>query len=292
MEWREVCAVVVTFHPDRTVAANLAAIRPQVAGMTVVDNGSPAEELAGLRGEAARLGFTLLENGANLGIAAALNRGVRWAAEHGFRSVLLLDQDSRVTEDFAAVMLACAERSALGERLAILVPRYVDSRSGKVLPPPATRTGGALQAATTSGSLMPLAIFAAAGCFWEELFIDGVDYEYSLRLRSLGYSIAECPEAVLLHAPGTPIFFRLPGTRRIVQAANYSPLRRYYQERNKVLIARRHWREHKAFLAGQFIISIKDMMKIVLMEPGKLRKIRFFLRGVVDGVRGRSGPFA
>ena len=281
-----ICGVLVSYHPDAEVLRNLEAVRAQVQGLVVVDNGSSAEELALLRGVMGGGGFELMENGTNLGIATALNLGVRWAQAQGFRWVLLLDQDSRVTEGFVAAMRAGWARNAPGGRLAILVPRYVDSRFGTVLAPPVAG-GGGLQAATTSGSLMPLAVFEDAGWFWDELFIDGVDYEYSLRVRELGYGIQECVEAVLLHSPATPSYHQFLGKR--VQAGNYSPVRRYYQERNKILVCKRHWRGYAGFLLGQFLISGKDLGKIVLLEGGKGEKVRMFGRGIWDGLRGRMG---
>ena len=69
---QRVCAVVVTYHPDAAVMVNLAEVRGQVDGMVVVDNGSDSEVL---RGAKERVGFVLVENGENLGIGVALNRG-------------------------------------------------------------------------------------------------------------------------------------------------------------------------------------------------------------------------
>jgi rhamnosyltransferase len=183
-------------------------------------------------------------------------------------------------------MLACATSSYWGDRLAIVVPRYLDSRFGSVLEPPG-EANGELQAATTSGSLTPMSVFETAGLFAEELFIDGVDYEYSLRVRARGLVIAECREAVLLHSPGTPTYHRILGSR--FQTANYSPVRRYYQERNKIWVTRRYWRRFLSFCMRQFSISIKDLIKIVLVEQDRGRKCRFFFRGISDGLRGRTG---
>ncbi len=79
MEKKSVCAVVVTYHPDDVVLENLVAIRPQVQGLLVVDNGSSEERRNRLRRGARDVGFTLIENGENLGIATALNIGAKWA---------------------------------------------------------------------------------------------------------------------------------------------------------------------------------------------------------------------
>jgi rhamnosyltransferase len=281
------CAVVVTYHPDADALENLRAVRPQVECLVVVDNGSSAAELSMLREAGLALGFDLIENETNLGIATALNSGVRHAQALHKEWIFLFDQDSRVTDGFVSTMLDAFSNSASGDRLAILVPRYIDSRFGHVLPSQGDE-GVHQQAATTSGSLTPARVFDRAGMFLDELFIDGVDYEYSLRVRSLGMVIDECPAAQLLHSPGTPSYHSLFGLKRF-QVANYSPLRRYYQERNMILITRRYWRRFMPFLLGQITISLIDFIKILIAEDDKWRKCRFFFRGIIDGLRNRTG---
>ena len=96
----------------------------------VVDNGSSVEETLPVACSTASRRLTryvLIENGENLGIGAALNIGVRWAEANGSQWVALFDQDSTVTEDFIAQMLAdfehCARRLDI---LLLLMPRYRD----------------------------------------------------------------------------------------------------------------------------------------------------------------------
>jgi rhamnosyltransferase len=99
-------AIVVTFHPRTEYLENLAKIRDQVDLLIVVDNGSNENELAQIRFASREPGFKLIANGDNLGIAAALNLGVREAQKEGCRWVALFDQDSVVTEGFIATMIA------------------------------------------------------------------------------------------------------------------------------------------------------------------------------------------
>ena len=280
-------AAVVTYYPDSDVLDNLRLLREQVQQIVVVDNTPAAAGVQTLREACHAPGIEIIENGENLGIAAALNQGVSRLRDEGCESVFLFDQDSTVTDGYIATMLQCLSGYGQEKQIAILVPRYVDRRFGTTLEAPAGRSG-ALEAATTSGSLMPMEVFAAAGFFAEELFIDGVDYEYSLRVRGRGYSIAECKDAILLHSPGSPTYHRIAGSKPF-QVANYSPVRRYYQERNKIWVAKRYWRSFAGFCARQFLTSFKDLLKIVLAETSKWRKIQYFFRGVRHGLLGRTG---
>lgn len=282
-----VCAVVVTFHPDIDVLENLSALRPQVQGLVVVDNGSSVEQVVFLRSAASQIGFSLIENGENLGIAAALNIGVRWADANAFQWLALFDQDSAVTEGFMETMLHAFENHSRRDRLAILVPRYIDKRSGSDLPAIAV-SGGGLEAAMTSGTLMRLSTFHQYGPFEEGLFIDAVDYEYSLRLRSHGYFIEECGQALLLHSPGAPRVHTLQG-KYLFRTSNYSPIRRYYQERNKVWVTKRYWKQFPFFCAKLFFFSSKDFIKCILAENRKWDKFYYGSLGIADGLRGRMG---
>lgn len=280
-------AVVVTFHPEDSVGEHLTALRAEINVVVVVDNGSSAAELNWLRKICFELNAHLIENGSNLGIATALNVGIRRLMDLGVEYVFLFDQDSCVTTGFARVILARFENSPWGARLGILVPQYHDRRLNSEIPPNRVREG--LETAMTSGSLIRSRVFLEEGLFVDGLFIDVVDYEFSLRLRRAGYVIDQCAEAVLLHAPGEPVVHRFRG-RRLFQTANYSPVRRYYQERNKIWLARHYFRPFPVFCAKLFLSSVKDFVKILLAESDKGIKCRFFLRGVFDGLRSRMGP--
>src|SRR5260370_31959342 len=95
MTAQSVCAVIVTFHPSANMFENLRHVFAQVQGLVVVDNGSSSAELDPLRRESLRLGFHLIENRENLGIAEALNQGVRWAKSNGYSCVIIFDQDDQ-----------------------------------------------------------------------------------------------------------------------------------------------------------------------------------------------------
>lgn len=278
-------AVIVSYEPGPELIDNLSALRPQVNRLIVVDNGSSAERLEMLRSAAGRMGFDLVENGCNLGIATALNRGAGRALQGGCEWVFLFDQDSRVTPGFIEAMIAAYVGSAWGERLRILTPRYRDAATGAVLAAQRAKEGIAI--AWTSGSLLRAETLRRFGMFEEELFIDEVDHEYSLRLRQAGMVLDETPQAMLLHALGSPAVHRLFGKKFCV--TNYSPSRRYYQERNKVWMARRYGRRFPRFVLSRFRMTISDMWKIAAFEEDRWRKLRYSARGIMDGLRGRMG---
>jgi rhamnosyltransferase len=184
-------------------------------------------------------------------------------------------------------MLDASRRNLAESGVALLVPKYIDSRLGHRLPPIYAEDGN-IALAMTSGSLFRTSVFDAYGWFAEELFIGAVDYEYSLRLRSHGKVLQECPEAVLLHAPSTPEPVTLFG-KTLFYASNYGPLRRYYAERNRVYLLQRYgWRFPEA-IYGLYLGSAKEWLKVLLGEDDKWKKSSYIAQGFADGLRRRMG---
>ena len=204
MNIHDTCAVIVTFHPPAAVLENLAKVRLQVEGLVVVDNGSSSSSLAPFRAAMCEMKFTLIENGANLGIAAALNIGVRWAKSHGFNRVVLFDQDSTVTPGFMDAMRSTYDGHPKQAEIGIVTPRYrnrdgeVVSRSRFMAP------DGAPLEVMTSGSFIPVSVFDSCGGFREEFFIDQVDHEFGFRVRERGFIVVVSEESFLMHVPGSP----------------------------------------------------------------------------------------
>jgi rhamnosyltransferase len=280
------CAVVITFRPPAAVLDNLAKVRPQVEGLVVVDNGSPAELLGPLRAAAGELGFTLVENAVNLGIAAALNIGVRWARAQGFKYVALFDQDSTVTEGFCQVMLAQYESHPQRDKVAVVTPSQVERSTGLARSPWLARDGSPL-VAITSGSLMPMEIFDHCGWFQEELIIDCVDHEYCFRARSQGYTLAECRQAVLLVAVGSIASHHAFGLTII--AKHYSARRQYYITRNRLVMVQRFWKQQPGWCSRTLRDIVQDVIKAALVEKEPWTKLAYNARGVYDALSGRMG---
>ncbi len=287
MPGNSVCAVIVTFRPRAEDLGNLAKVRPQVEDLVVVDNGSSEEALRLLRTASREFNFALIENGENLGIAAALNIGVRWAESTGAKWVALFDQDSTVTEHFIPRMISDFEVAASRSKLGLLVPRYIDPKVGteRVFGP--AKDGGPF-VTITSGSFVRTEIFKDCGYFREDLFIYMVDDEFSLRLRLHGYAIAQSHDAVLLHVAGDPTDVYLFG-KKLFSPSNHSAGARYYLNRNRVWMLRVYARSYPKWAYQIMTGSAKEIIKIALAEKNKSLKLTMIIVGIRDGVLMRMG---
>jgi rhamnosyltransferase len=283
---RGLCAVIITFRPQASVVENVAKVRTQVDGLVVVDNGSAAELLSPLQAAARQWDFTVIENEVNLGIAAALNSGVRWAKAQGFAYVLLFDQDSTVADGFSTAMLAEFESHPQRDRLAVVTPSQVERSTGLMRVQRWAKDGGPL-VAITSGSLIPMEVFDRCGWFQEELIIDCVDHEFCLRARSQGYTLTECRQAVLEVAVGSAVRHRAFGL--IISARHYSARRRYYMTRNRLVMVLRFWKQEPGWCCRALKDILQDAIKVVLVEEEPWNKTRHTARGIYDAFCGRMG---
>ncbi|WP_158749468.1 glycosyltransferase family 2 protein [Acidobacterium sp. S8] len=283
----DVCALFITYRPEADVLGNIAKVRPQVQGLVVVDNGSSESARAPFHVASQKLDFTLIENGRNLGIAAALNIGVRWAQSQGYRWIVLFDQDSTITDGFIGAMLREYQSHPHSDCLAIVTPKHIDQTNGEWRAP-AFAVDGTPLVAITSGSLMPLNIFEKCGEFEEDLIIDRVDDEYCLRARSLGFTIALCEQAILHHAVGAPRTHHAYGIASF-RASHHNAKRRYYITRNRLVMVKRYWKQHPQWCYSALVAMLKDTAKVVLAEEDSFTKVINILRGTLHAITGRMG---
>jgi rhamnosyltransferase len=286
-----VCGVIVTYHPDEELAQHIAVLRGQVGGLVVVDNRSSDSERVRLRELALQYSFTLLENSDNLGIGAALNQGVRWAAAHGvFRYVALFDQDSEASGSFVDAMVSFYHRHLLSEKVAVVAPRIQNRNTGASDGPRGTKKNQHL-VAQTSGCLMPLHIFESQGWFKEELFIDYVDYEYCLRVVAAGWVIAYCEDAILSHVPGNSRRHTLFGIY-LTTTLNYSPMRQYYSMRNGVWVMLHYWHRFPDWCVRLAFRVLKGRVRVAIFEQQRKAKLFLTVRAIQDAFKDNLGKRA
>lgn len=283
---QSVCAVIVTYGPCSTILDHISTVLQQVPGLVVVDNGSDEDELGGLRGASSTFRFHLIENGENRGIAEALNQGVSWAKTQGYTWVILFDQDSGITGGFIDQMFGAWEAHPKRERVASIHPRYVDPKTGVEAGVPRAPDGSPIFP-MTSGTLMPIWIFDKVGWFASEYFIDVVDWEYSFRIRTRGFLVADASAAKLLHCPGNPTMITLLG--RAIDYSQHDALRRYYISRNCIAFYRKYLFSFPNWIRKAAYRQLREMAVCLIADKDRACQFRSFLLGTWDGLIGRMG---
>ncbi|MDB6087146.1 MAG: putative glycosyltransferase [Gammaproteobacteria bacterium] len=287
-----VCAVVVTHHPDGGFPARLGRIVRQVGGTVVVDNGSSADVVEMLRGACSAPSLTWVWNVENLGIAQALNIGVRHALADGYAYALLLDQDTEVDPDMVERLVATHASCPDPQRVAIVGSRFRDTK-GRASDSRRLAARGEnwqeVESVITSGTLLSLAAYAAIGPFRDEFFIDYVDTEFCFRARAAGYRVVETLRPLMAHTVGAPTAHKLLWWTK--WTTNHSADRRYYIARNDTVMLREYGTSGRdSWLLKSLTRCFRLCKRIVFFEPDKLRKIVAVGQGWWDGVRGNMGP--
>lgn len=276
-------AVVVLFYPEGELVARLQQVLPQVAMLVAISNdGEGPARLAGL--DAARL--THVQAAGNIGLAAALNQGLAQAAQRGFVWCLLLDQDTLVDDDLvsglAEAHTACPSRSTVG----VLVPNYRSPGAAARLAYPGDVIWQPMETAVTSGSLVALETVRRVGGMREAFFIEGIDLEFSLRVRSAGLQLVASGRPLMTHGAGAAEERRLFG--RTVLVGHHPPWRCFLQFRNLAWTLRRYGRKEPHWTRVTLVSILKRFCIIFLFERQRLRKAWAMLSGIIIGLAQAS----
>jgi rhamnosyltransferase len=292
-----VVAVIVSFNPrGDEISALVDAIVPQVDHVLIVDNGSK-NNIAGLLPLVSENKLTILELGANLGVATAINHGIAWAKEHFFSHAILFDQDSMPAHNMVSILLhEFMQLQAEGVKCAAVGPNYSDPRAKNR--PPFIRIRGLriirmyrMQTEKTvevdylisSGCLISIEIFDHIGFMIDDLFIDYVDIEWGLRARSKGFRMFGAYDAHMKHTLGeSPL--KIAGHLLPV----HSPMRHYYHFRNAVWLCQQSWIPLNWRVVNTYRLVCKVIVYSLFAEPQKLH-FRMICNGIRDGLSGRLG---
>jgi GT2 family glycosyltransferase len=274
-------------------AESLRRVRYPNFRLIVVDSASTdgsGDELARLVPDA-----VLLRSDENLGTAGGNNCGIAYCLEHGFDYVLLLNNDTVLTEDFLDRLVAAA-----GERT-IVVPKILYYYDRRLI---STHAGGfdwrlgvfrhtfhgrpdsaaastprELETASFCCALVPVAAFREVGLLDERFFMYYEETDWLRQALDRGYRLLYRPEAVIYH-------------RESASSGGgwMTPFKHYYATRNRLYLVRKNSSSRGIyaiftvyFLAGRLFYLAWHLVR---RRP---RLARALVRGVLDYYRGRMG---
>jgi rhamnosyltransferase len=276
---------------------------PASATIVLVDNGSETDSIEKIRFLVNELvtGQLVVNNG-NLGLAAAVNQGVRWIREHcpDIRFVLLLDQDS---EPLTGSVKRLVQRIIDLEKTTSLVgcvgPNLLDPITGLshgfhqctrwrwLRVHPLETSSQPIPCATLNGSgtLVSIDLFCELGGLDETLFIDHVDTEWSFRVTAAGYALFGIPDAHFIHRMGE-------SSRRIWLLGwrvwpLRSPQRHYYLFRNTMILMRRDY-VPKVWKFWSIVKLVLTALIHGVLDDQRKSQLRYMWSGVCDGVKKGS----
>jgi rhamnosyltransferase len=137
----------------------------------------------------------------------------------------------------------------------------------------------------TSGSIIPLANTKNLGEFNEDLYIDGVDTEYCLRIFNKKYNTILFNNIVLSHQIGTTTLTFTPSLK-IEERKIHSPTRIYYITRNYFFLRKLYKNQLQHLKLKNFLNEVKNG---ILYGNEKVNFIKNILKGYLDFKKNKMG---
>lgn len=277
-----VCAVIVSYNDPICLFETIQAICNQVDKILVIDNGSSQDNLDKIKKNLPRIQsieFFPLEK--NMGIGYALNVGLKKSMQYGYQWLLTLDQDSIAKKNMVEKLYEYAKKN---KKSAVVFPSLNNE------PPKHRNKIEHKTYAITSGNLINTEIFHALGGFNEDYFIDGVDFDFCLRVVNSGFLITKINEAVMIHRLGEKKAVNFFGVRFLY--TEHSPLRRYYIFRNHLYLTRDYFFKNTLFVAKKNLVILIYIVQIILFDARRIENINMIKRGVIDFCLGKKGVFS
>ena len=280
---KKTAIIILTFNGQKYLPALLGSIFKSEPvsvkqEIIVIDNSSDDDTISWIKQNYPQV--TLLEQPKNLGFSAGNNIGIKYAIDNGFDYVMLLNQDTIVSQGYLDKLVESIESdnsiAAVQPKLMLYPLTELINSMGNVIHylgfgytyghkmrnvEPETRirvTGNRLRVpgfeinyCSGAACLMRVEILKKIGLFDENLFIYHEDLELGWRIKLMGYRNFIAPEAVVYH--------QYEFSRSIKKY--------YYMERNRFIVLFQNYRCITILLIlpaliimelGLFIFSFKN----------------------------------
>lgn len=295
MTRQKIFSVIVAYNPDLSqLLSTIGSIQGQGSSVIVVNNGT----------ELLISDVKVINEFKNVGIATAQNDGIFEAIANGATHIALFDQDSEVPENYFEKMLEAVETLDnvgmvapsifdVNKRLRVEPKLYTREKKLTLIQPSAKDTeminAGKYRLAAVpiaSGSFFPLSTINSVGVMNDNLFIDSVDTDFAIRILLSDLDIYQINNLIMNHAIGN----RKPVNigKFAFWTTNHSPMRRYMMTRNIILI-RNLYSKNVRGLTHMMFRTLLSTFVYILFEQQKASKLHAFVRGMVAGVRGKTG---
>lgn len=289
--------IIVTYFPDNGLHDRVSAVKSLFDKILIVDNAS--NDLTGeyVKNLISMPEVNIIFNAVNVGIASALNQGIRKviSSYEDIEWVLTLDQDTLVFPDFLKNLqntyLECPYQAEVG----IIGSNYEEKTTQKQLHTPNNSKSiwEEVKNLPSSGSLISMKAFEVVGSMREDFFIDYVDTEYCMRMRKAGFKILISNNVSMLHPLGYykySVIHKLIAGRSLV--TDYPAIRHYYWTRNGLILVLEQMADEPRWALSQlWYLLVRRILIIFIFESKKIEKLSVIARGLMDALRKKMGPF-
>ncbi len=203
----------------------------------------------------------------------------------------MMDDDARPAADALQALLAVVpdtrnvygSTAVAGERLAWTMT--LAASGGRVTAVAELPAQAEVEFVPFLGIFVHRELVARIGLPAAEFFLAADDLEYCLRARRAGARLLMVAASRIEHPPSQSYRLTLPG--KTLHCLTLPPWKRYYDTRNRIFVARRHF-GLRLFTATLPSIALR-LLATLWHEPRRLAQCWATLAGVIDGLAGRGG---
>ena len=265
----------------------------------IVDNGSKDDSRTRLATEFPQV--TLLVNNENLGFARGNNVGIRYCKKKGIGQILLLNNDTIITEDFLTKMSAFLDDH---EKVAVVQPIILQYPTGEIWSAGGqfirslsiSKSIGAGEAYKKLRESSPYEVDWVTGCCMlikmevidkigglnEKFFAYHEDVDFCLSVKKSGFRLYCIPEVSLEHIGGY-------SSKKQSKDGYLSPYVHYLNARNSIYVVRLHTKNYNLPLTI-FYQAIKfGGYSAYFILRGRFSKLKELWRGINDGIYDELG---
>ena len=283
MKTQLIGGVVVLYEPQKEYLLNIDSYLNQVHKLIIFDNSITINAwLLDFLTDRNKIVYKSFQR--NLGIAFALNYAADFFIKSGYKFLLTMDQDSKATPDMVNKLYNVIKDN---NDIGIISPYHLNKLNTHKIPEVEIEEKLVVM---TSGNLLNLKAYKEVGPFKNEFFIDYVDTEYCMRLKMNNYRIIRVNSALIYHNEANVSKKSL--IKRIVYPYNHSPKRMYFKVRNRFYLRDIYKKIFPDYFNYEFPLFRNMLLKIILFENKKIKKIKFAIKGFIDYKRNITfSPF-
>jgi len=261
----------------------------------IVDNGSTDNSVAEIKKKYPQIKLIINKN--NLGFAGGCNTGVRYSLKNNADYILLLNNDTIVTNDFLSELVKCAESD---RKIGIVSPIiFYSNQKNKIWSTGAVKNkksnygyiDKSFQMENTGqfnksvevdcvwgcSMLINKSVFDKVGFLNDDYFLYVEDVDFCYRVKDAGFKILYTPKSVIYH--------KVSGST----GGEGNPIKDYYNSRNLVLFANKNLKGMYKY--KYLIFLIIDHIKIlgILLMTFKFLKFKSTMLGLFHGFILKQG---
>lgn len=293
----DIVSIVVTYNRKSLLRKALSAHVAQTlqaSHLLVVDNASTdgTREMLKTEGWLDRPGVELLALPENTGGAGGFAAGMKLAFESGAEWVWMMDDDAEPhPEALEQLMRVATDPSHVYGSLAVCgnetswLTTVLNPPLGEVEHPEDVPEYAEVQSLPFLGFLIHRDLVARIGLPDTGYFIAADDVEYCIRAQRAGAKIIMAGRSRIEHPKSRPYKVKVLG--RTLTCLALPPWKRYYDTRNRLLIARKHYgiKLFTQTIPG----SLVRLLASLWQEPDRPAQLRAFCAGFWDGLWGIKG---